>query len=439
MGYPEVLSKCFSLVIAAVCASSPSAVGATAGPPGDSGVRIPGSSPLKAKSADIVVIPLRGHFGFQPGADEWIDPDAFRQLVNQAKSLKPKFVVLDIESSGGLVVVMHSIAETIMKEFPEGAGCTPVAWPGTAGSAASFITLTCPKIVVKQGARVGAALTVNFTSKGVVAVDDLPEDKSGAAQKFKSFADALERSAMQFGGHPPEIRAAMSSQAASLYWSPSQRRFYSAPPDPKNRGDLQELDNPTSVLTMTAKEMTDFGLATSGDGEDGLRRALGLPPGATVIRLGDDLPRWFKAVSAAYGPSLADDKEKIQAFMTSFIDGLNEWLTLDQAVKINDAKRKASVTDKDRDRDAFEAAGRLLRSKREMAGRKAGSAATELKQIVERLDKSTRTLKALGSDPLVLPQSALLAPRIQASLMCHGKGDYRGALDILAAPSPPKK
>jgi len=410
--------------------------GAFSIPPSQAGggtVPLPGTGPLSSKSADVVIIPMRGHFGFEPGADEWIDVDAFNALVKQAKSLGPRFVVLDIESPGGLVVVMHSIAETLMKEFPEGGSITPVAWPGMAGSAASFVTLTCPKIVVKPGARVGAALTVQTTPKGVVAVDDLPTDKSGAAQKFKSFSDALERSAIQFGGHPPEVRAAMATQAATLYWSPSQRRFFGTVPDPKNRGDLQELDTATTVLTMTAKEMVTYGLALHGDGEAGLCAALGLPATAAVVRVGSELPAWFGAVSDAYGASLADDNESVQIFVSSFVEGMRDYLKLNHEVKLNDAKRKSSVSDKDRDRDKFEAAGRLLRSEREKASKKAGVAATQLKSIVERLERSKKLLRALGVEPLVLPQSALLAPKIQASLACHGKGDYSGALAIIAS------
>jgi ATP-dependent protease ClpP protease subunit len=406
-------------------------------PPGGA-VRLPGTGPVPGKSFDVVIIPMHGSFGFEPAASEWIDADAFAALAKQAKSLKPKFVVLDIESPGGMVIVMHAIGETLMKEFPEGCGTVPVAWPGMAGSAASFITLACPKIVVKPGARVGAALTVRHTPKGVVAVDDLPADKSGAAQKFKSFSDALERSVIQYGGHPPEVRAAMATQAASLFWSPSQRKFFSSLPDPKNRGDLQEIDTPVSVLTMTAREMVDYGLAVQADGLEGLKRALGLEPSATAVTLGSELPAWFRAVSEAYRPSIADDQESIQVLVVSFAEGLNDWLRLDREVKLNDAKRKASVTDKDRERDKFEAAGRLLRSERDKAGKKSGVAATELKSIVDRLEKSTRRLKDLGVNPLVLPSSAILAPRLQASLACHGKGDYRGALEILA-PSPPPK
>ena len=222
---------------------------------------LPGTASVGRAAAEVVVIPMKGPFGFEADASEWIDPDAFAAMVKQAKTLDPKFVVLDIESGGGYVFVMNEIAETIMNSFPAGGSTTVVAWPGAAGSAASFITLMCPKIVAKPTARVGAALTIVPTPKGWVAVDDIPGDKSGISQKMKSFGDAFDRLAMQYGGHPPEIRAAMATQGAALYWSPSQKKFFAAPPNPKNLGDLKELDNGTTVLTLTGPEMVEYGLA----------------------------------------------------------------------------------------------------------------------------------------------------------------------------------
>lgn len=399
------------------------------------GPPLPGTSALSVQSAEVVLIPMHGTFGFEGDAEEgvWIDPDAFKALVRQAQSLHPKFVVLDIESPGGFVSVMHVIAETLMKSFPAEGTTQVVAWPGMAGSAASFVTLACPKIVVKPLARVGAALTVVPTPKGMVAVDDLPEEKSALQQKYKSFSDALERSAIQYGGHPPEVRAAMAIQSAALFWSPSQRRFFAVPPDPKNRGDLIELDSPQSVLTFTAKEMVAYGLASVADDEAGLLRALGLPETTTMVRLGADLPEWFEAVRRAYGPSLADDAAKIQPLLDAFRTGLDAYLKFDREVDTIDAKRKANVSDKDRSRDVYVAARQLAVQRRNDASKQAGQAATALKEIVKRLEKAKHDLAVLGvSEPTVLPQSALFAPRIQASLNAHKAGDLTGAITILA-------
>jgi hypothetical protein len=389
---------------------------------------LPGTAPVGRTTAELVVIPMKGQFGFDADAREWIDPDAFAAMVKQAKTLNPKFVVLDIESGGGMVVVMNEIAETIMNEFPAGGGTSVVAWPGVAGSAASFVTLTCPKIVVKPTARVGAALTIVPTPKGWVAVDDIPGDKTGYAQKMKSFGDAFDRLAMQYGGHPPEIRAAMATQGASLYWSPSQRTFFAAPPDPKNRGDLKELDNGTSVLTMTAPEMVDYGLAVQARDEKELRSVLGLKADASLVRLGSELPAWFQAIRKAIEPA-TKDVDQAPAHVKTYIDGLRAYLSLDAQVKTNDAKRKANVGDKDRDRDAYEAASRRLRQARDQAGKAAGVSATKLKDIAKRIDTARSTLDRLGMTPFMLPSTAALVPQIQASLECHDKGDYAGAIN----------
>ena len=394
----------------------------------------PGTAPVGRAAAEVVVIPMKGPFGFGTDADasEWIDPDAFASMVKQAKTLNPKFVILDIESGGGLVFVMHQIAETIMKEFPAGGKTTVVAWPGVAGSAASFVTLTCPKIVVKPTARVGAALTIVPTPKGMVAVDDIPGDKSGIAQKYKSFDDAFDRLAMQYGGHPPEIRAAMATQGASLYWSPSQKKFFSAPPDPKNRGDLRELDNGTAVLTMTAPEMVEYGLATQAHDEQQLRTVLGLKADAALVRLGSELPGWFSAISIAILPS-TKDVDQAPVHIKTYLDGLTAYVSLDGQVKTNDAKRRANISDKDRARDAYDAIGKRLRQERDKAGKAAGVAATKLKEIAKRIETAKLALSRLGMKPLMLPSTATLEPKIKASLENHGKGDYAGAINAFSS------
>jgi hypothetical protein len=290
----------------------------------------------------------------------------------------------------------------------------------------------CPKIVVKPTARVGAALTIVPTPKGWVAVDDIPGDKSGISQKIKSFGDAFDRLAMQYGGHPPEIRAAMATQGSALYWSPSQKKFFAAPPNPKNLGDLKELDNGTTVLTMTGPEMVEYGLAAQARDERELCSVLGLNSGAAVVRLGSELPKWFQSIRTAVGPAAAD-VDQAPIHIKTYLDGLGSYLSLDSQVKTNDAKRKARVGDKDRDRDAYEAAGKRLRQERDKAGKAAGVAATKLRAIAKRIATARSTLKDLGMQPFMLPSTAALVPQIQASLDCHDKGDYAGAINAFTA------
>ena len=89
--------------------------------------------------------------------------------------------------------------------------------------------------------------------------------------------------------------------------------------------------------------------------------------------------------------------------------------------------------DKDRDRDAYEAAGRRLRQARDQAGRAAGGAATALRDIAKRIDTARSALNRLGMTPFMLPSTAVLVPQIQASLACHDKGDYAGAINAVTA------
>jgi len=404
--------------------------------PKASAIAMPGTAPVGMDSADVVIIPLKGDFGYQDGSIEWIDPEAFQAMIRQAKSLKPRFVVLDIESPGGRVSVMNLVAESIMNELPKGSGPVAVAWPGVAGSAASFITLTCPRIVVKPTARVGAALTVVPTPKGFVAVEDLPAAKDSYSAKIRSFNDAFERLAMQYGGHPTEVRNAMATRAATLYWSPSQAKFVVRPPDPKKPGDLEEIDTADSVLTLTGPEMLRFKLA-EGQAADqaALLATLGLPASAKVARLGSELPEWQQAVrTEAETIAASCDLPTLQALVRTYVEGLGTAVKAQARMEAASAELKGTRGDP-RAGDELKAAHAQARRDLAQARSAAGNAKIALEKLESDATKALARIRKLGAAPDLAPLALSQVPELKHSFDQFKSSNLQAALDAVRSAS----
>jgi hypothetical protein len=394
-------------------------------------IELPGTRAPGVDSADIVIIPMRGSFGYD-GGNEWIDAEAFAAMLRQAKTLKPRFIVLDIESPGGRVSVMNLVADAILHELPKGAGPTIVAWPGMAGSAASFITLTCPRIIVKPTARIGAALTVVPTPKGMVAVEDLPPTSDSYSAKIRSFNEAFERLAIQYGGHPPEVREAMAKRTASLYWSPSMRKFAGSLPDPKKPGDFERVDDPDNVLTLTAPEALRFGIA-SGEAMDekSLVPALGAAPNAQIVRLGAELPAWFQEVhEEVENVAKACDLETITNLVKVYANGLANAVGADR--DLNSATQALKATRGDpRAADGIRERIRQATRRKSEARAAAGQAKVSLEKLEESAEKSLARLRELGAAVDLAPIAVSQVPQLRHSFDQYESGNLQGARESL--------
>ena len=374
---------------------------------------------------------MKGHFGFD-GGDEWIDAEAFAAMLKQAKTLNPRFIVLDIESGGGRVSVMNLIADTILNELPQGSGPTIVAWPGMAGSAASFITLTCPRIVVKPTARIGAALTVVPTPKGMIAIEDLPSNSSSYSAKIRSFNEAFERLAMQYGGHPIEVRNAMATRGASLYWSPSTRKFVASLPDPKKPGDFEKLDDPDSVLTLTAPEALRFGIAAAQAGDDkSLLAALGVADDGHIVRLGPELPAWFAEVQREVAKvAEACDTDTIANLLKVYAAGLASAISADRDLDAATQSLKGTRGDP-RAGDKIRERIRQATRRKADARASAGQAKVALLKLEERAEKSLARLRELRAAVDLAPVAVSRVPQLQQSFDLYESGNLQGARDAL--------
>ncbi|MBU3684633.1 MAG: hypothetical protein FGM39_11605, partial [Phycisphaerales bacterium] len=394
---------------------SPPAGQPAASPKSTAKAELPGTRAPGVDSADVVIIPMRGSFGYD-GGDEWIDAEAFAAMLRQAKTLKPRFIVLDIESPGGRVSVMNLVADSILHELPKGAGPTIVAWPGMAGSAASFITLTCPRIVVKPTARIGAALIVVPTPKGMVAVEDLPPTSDSYSAKIRSFDEAFERLAMQYGGHPPEVRQAMAKRTASLYWSPSTGKFTGSPPDPKKPGDFEKLDDPDNVLTLTAPEALRFGIASSEAADErSLLTSLGIDANGRIVRLGAELPAWFRQVHEEVETvAEACDLDTIANLVKVYANGLATAISAD--ADFNSATQALKGTRGDpRAGDKIRERIRQATRRKSEARAAAGQAKVSLENLEERSEKSLARLRELGAAVDLAPVAVSRVPQLKHS------------------------
>ncbi|MFO0963731.1 MAG: hypothetical protein U0625_12635 [Phycisphaerales bacterium] len=356
----------------------------------------------------------------------------FSSLVREAKAFTPSVVVLDIESPGGSVAVMHTLGEIVQREFAKsGGGPRVVAWPGMAGSAAAYLTLTCPTIVAKPAARVGASLKIVNAAKGWVALDDLPQEQGGYAKKIQSFADAAERSALQFGGHAVPIWEAMSHVKSELWWSPRTREFSGT--RPADAREAVQLDGPGSVLTLTGAELIRYGVA-GGEASDlaSLLRALAMPGDAKVVQVGDRLPEWFSQVKDAVRECVVRI-DSVDAQLSAFKQALSDITSTKSALEKARVKRK-SFADKDRGRDEALAAERALNDRLAKLSRDAGRAATQLKTMVEAIERANGKLEALGAEELqTVPLAWHGAVQLKAALACYRSDDPRGALAAIAA------
>lgn len=385
------------------------------------------NGPVSGTKADVVVIPIHGSFGFESlEYSEWVDVRQVRDMIRRAKSMSPSVVVLDIESPGGQVQVMHELGEALQQEFPSGGGGPRlVAWPGQAGSAASYVTLTCPTIISKPAARVGAALKITETPKGYIALDDLPPQQGGVAKKMQSFVDALERSAMQFGGHNPAIWEAMAHQRAELWWSPGAKAL--TPTRPEKARDAVQVDSPTSVLTLTSTELLSYGVSLGEAGDErALIRLLELPAASRIERMGGELPAWFASVKQviAEGASKLDQAEsELLAFRTA----LTEIASTEPALEKAREKRKG-FSDKDRGRDSALAEERKLSDRLSKLRRDAGRSATRLATMISVVERANSKLASLGTELSVGPVAWIGAGQIRTALACFRADDTRGAL-----------
>jgi membrane-bound serine protease (ClpP class) len=115
-----------------------------------------------------------------------------RKALKEASEMKADFILIHMNTYGGLLDMADSIRTAILNEK------IPV-WvfiDNNAASAGALISIACDSIYMRQGANIGAATVVNQTG------EQLPD-------KYQSYMRAMMRSTAQATGRNPDIAQAM--------------------------------------------------------------------------------------------------------------------------------------------------------------------------------------------------------------------------------------
>jgi membrane-bound ClpP family serine protease len=197
----------------------------------------------------VAVLPLHGQVGglVDGSVHGTFDAALVEAALSEAIAAGAGVVILDIDSGGGFVTELEAICETIIAHHD---ALRIVAFTGDALSAAAVIALTCREIVVRPGARIGAA----------VLVDERDGEMTAVEAKRASPHHARQRQYMDAAGRPYALAAAMATQEAELWWS--EEEGLAAAPGADAEG-WEKVDGPTTVLTMTGRDAVRWGVATA--------------------------------------------------------------------------------------------------------------------------------------------------------------------------------
>jgi membrane-bound serine protease (ClpP class) len=127
-----------------------------------------------------------------------IDPSMSRTVelaLNQATDIKADYVIVDMDTYGGLV----SDADKIRKLFLQYPKPVFVFINNNAASAGALISIACDSIYMAPGASIGASTVVDQEGKAV-------------SDKYQSYMRSTMRSTAEANGRNPDIAAAMVGQ-----------------------------------------------------------------------------------------------------------------------------------------------------------------------------------------------------------------------------------
>ncbi len=308
----------------------------------------PGGGKRAASAGPVVaVVPLVGQVGglVNRQVDGTFDAELVKACFAEAQRRGAELVLLDVSSPGGLVAEMEAICETIVEWKDR---LRIAAFTGDAFSAAAIIALTCPEMVVRPDSRIGAAVIVREGSGGMTAVE----------AKMASVHHAKQRQFMEASGQPYDVVAAMTIQDTTLWWSP-QGGFATAPPAAGEGAGWREVDGRTTVLTMTARQALEWGVAdASAPAAAEAAAALGVEGEVVVVGL-DDVAKHYNAVLDRKLADLHDGLENYFEGLGGMVAGMNDFVA---AVKQGDRRNAGLAKSQiNRSRGKVQASARRIR------------------------------------------------------------------------------
>lgn len=193
------------------------------------------------------IIPLEGMIGRE------VTADALEAALAEARKLKASIIILTVNSPGGLTDERDRIVEVIR----DNNDLQFIAHVTKALSAASTITLACPKILMSPEATMGAAVVYTNLPDGTPKLLE---------EKYQSAMRARERVACMIGGHDElwargmregELELAIVLEPES---APKIIEVLKGMSLPENAKVIKKNGK---ILTLTAREAVQWGLANA--------------------------------------------------------------------------------------------------------------------------------------------------------------------------------
>jgi hypothetical protein len=201
----------------------------------------PPPQPTAANVATYFVIPIKGGIGNDFTAAR------MKMLLQQAITLSPTVIVLEIDTGGGSVQDAERIIDLIIANK----NLRFVALVRRALSAGAAITLACKEIYLTESATIGGAVSYRLGDDG-----NPVQLQADVAEKFQSIWRAVCRKAAEYGDHPSLIAEAMVDPDFSLTIRKEGEKVII---ERNGRGELLKANN--RILTLTAREAVSCGLA----------------------------------------------------------------------------------------------------------------------------------------------------------------------------------
>ncbi len=275
-----------------------------------------------AEAADgptYLLVPMRGVIG------QDVLADGLEQAIAFAKRSGVKFLVLEIDSPGGLASEGRRLGEVIRDAKSD---LTFIAYVKSALSAAVIPAIASHRIFYEPEAQIGAAVAYRWVPEtGAAEVDE----------KFLSALAATMAALAESSGLNPDIVRAMVIPRLKLHtWTtPGGEQVVSGDAPPKDAKNPRTIDDAQGVLTLTGREANDLrfgeliiepGIAALGErvdapgwrsfsnyGETAMRRA------SNVQEEADAALERFRSVAESLGPLVsraqaADPRGKVKLY-----------------------------------------------------------------------------------------------------------------------------
>ena len=204
-----------------------------------------------------VVLPIFGEIGVE------VTADTLERAIADARRSKAEYIILAIDSPGGLVSEKERIIEVIRQTR----GVKFVAYVRQAVSAAAIIAMACPQIYMADESTIGATVTVRSNGRGTMTAAD---------EKVQSVVRAADRAVALNSGHSELWVRGMSDRDVELavVIEHGRARVVEATGSRKE----QVVKRRGQILTLTGSEAVEYGLAAgSSPNVDEIKELLKLP------------------------------------------------------------------------------------------------------------------------------------------------------------------